>query len=55
MTNDQFLFFSVLSLFFVVNLSLANQTKKASGRSPTGHDYRQPKVEEGADAFCRSG
>jgi hypothetical protein len=25
--------------------------KKASGRSPTGHDYGQPKVEEGTDAF----
>jgi hypothetical protein len=25
--------------------------KKASGTSPTGHDYRQPKVEEGTDAF----
>jgi hypothetical protein len=27
------------------------KTKRASGASPTGHDYRQPKVEEGADAF----
>jgi len=25
--------------------------KKASGASPAGHDYRQPKLEEGTDAF----
>jgi hypothetical protein len=29
----------------------ASKTKKASGSSPTRHDYRQPKVEEGTDAF----
>ena len=27
------------------------ETKKASGRSPTGQDYWKPKVEESADAF----
>jgi hypothetical protein len=27
------------------------KAKKASETSPTRHDYRQPKVEEGADAF----
>jgi hypothetical protein len=27
------------------------QSKKASATSPAGHDYRQPKVEEGTDAF----
>jgi hypothetical protein len=25
--------------------------KKAPAASPAGHDYRQPKVDEGADAF----
>jgi hypothetical protein len=25
--------------------------KKASAASPAGHDYRQPKLEEGTDAF----
>jgi hypothetical protein len=27
------------------------QNKKGIGASPTGHDYRQPKMEEGTDAF----
>jgi hypothetical protein len=27
------------------------QIKKAPAASPAGHDYRQPKVEEGTDAF----
>jgi hypothetical protein len=27
------------------------KTKKAPASSPGGHDYRQPKVEEGAYAF----
>jgi hypothetical protein len=27
------------------------KTKKAPASSPAGHDYRQPKVEEGAGAF----
>jgi hypothetical protein len=27
------------------------KTKKAPTTSPAGHDYRQPKLEEGTDAF----
>jgi hypothetical protein len=27
------------------------KTQKGIGASPSGHDYRQPKLEEGADAF----
>jgi hypothetical protein len=30
------------------------KTKKAPAASPAGHDYRQPKLEEGIDAFWRS-
>jgi hypothetical protein len=29
------------------------KTKKAPAASPAGHDYRQPKLEEGTDAFCQ--
>ena len=34
-----------------VVLIAASKQKKASAAAPTGHDYRQPKLEEGADAF----
>jgi hypothetical protein len=30
---------------------VAVKTKKAPASSPAGHDYRQPKLEEGIDAF----
>jgi hypothetical protein len=42
------------SLAFSVDTCVARrslQNKKAPASSPSGHDYRQPKVEEGADAF----
>jgi hypothetical protein len=35
----------------LVRRRVVSKTKKASAASPAGHDNRQPKLEEGTDAF----